>query len=253
MKPIFPHTLILTILLTPLAAHAGGVPPISPDRPGFTNGSDTVVPGLTQLEMGIAQTDFAAASGGGHAIDYPEALVRHGLTPNLELRAALPDYTHQDGTPSGYGDASLGVKYKFFQSRDGNTKAALTPAVSLPTGGAQHGTGQTDPSLTLAAQTASGARWGLSANLALADPTQNGGRSLQTAPSVSASYQLTPALSTYGELYDNFPQHGGSAPIADGGFTFASSANLQYDLEMGVGLGSAAPIRFFGGGVSVRF
>ncbi len=229
-------------------------PPLTPDRPGFTNGSEVVLPGHTELELGIARMDMAFSSGGGHATDYPEALVRQGLTPTLELRLALPDYFDvSNGGGQGLGDGSLGVKYKFYQSRDGNTKAALTPAVTLPVGAKAFTSGHADPSLTIAAQTASGARWGIAANLALSDPTQSDARRFNAAPSASVSYQLTPVLSSYGELYDDFPQGGPSTPIADGGFTVLVNDGLQLDAEVGCGLGSAAPVRFLGAGVAIRF
>ena len=229
------------------------LPALTPDRPGFTNGSDIVLPHRTQVEVGMAQTRASSANGGAITNDYPEALICTGLTPKLELRIGLPDYANQPGTASGFGDASLGVKYKVYQSKDGNTKAALTPAVTIPTGKTGFTSGHVDPLLTLGAQTISGARWGISANLALSDPTQNGSRVFTVAPSAAASYQITGALSAYGELYDNIPKTGATSPIADGGFTYLVNPNLQFDIETGAGLATGAPTRFFGGGVSVRF
>lgn len=234
-------------------AHAD-VSPISPDRPGFTNGSDVVPVGLTHLEIGIGETWTPSSAGGGHTVDGPEALIRHGITPNLEWRMTLPDrFSTSDNGPSGWGDAAVGAKWKFYQSKDGNTKAALFPGFSIPSHDGNFSSGQVDPSLVIGGQTSSGARWGLSANVGLTDPTQNGSRNFAAAPSAAAQYTITPTLSTYAELYDNVPKTGPTSPIADGGLILVPNPNLQYDIETGFGLGSGAPVRFIGGGVSIRF
>jgi hypothetical protein len=210
--------------------------------------------GLTHLEIGIADTLNAASTGGGHTVDYPEALIRHGVTPKLEWRVALPDrFTANQGGPKGWGDAAVGVKWKFYQDKTGNTKAALFPTVSIPSHDGNYSSGHVDPSLVIGAQTASGSRWGLSANINLTDPTINNVRNPAAAPSAAAQYQLTPTLSCYGELYDNVPKTGPTSPIADGGFILVPNNNTQYDIETGFGLGAGAPVRFVGGGVSVRF
>jgi hypothetical protein len=234
-------------------ATSTSLPALTPDRPGFTNGAEVVLPSRTQVEGGIAQTTAESRTGGGATTDYPELLIRRGLTPQVELRVGLPDYSAVVGGGHGLGDGSIGVKYKFYQSRDGSTKAALIPAVTVPVGARGFTSGHADPLLTLAAQTASGPRWGIAANLAFSDPSQSGGRIVTAAPSASVSYQMTPSLAGYGELYDSFAHRSGPIPVADGGFTFLVNSNLQVDAEAGYGLGASAPTRFFGGGISVRF
>ncbi len=258
MKRDIRYGLLLTVLFSGLShaaqADSTASPPLSTDRPGFTNGSDVVAPGRLQVEGGVAFTQNSVSQGGSQVTDLPELLVRQGLTPTLELRLSLPDYfTGGGGVPDGFGDASLGAKWKIYQSKDGNTKAALTPSLSIPFGSAAYTSSHVDPSLTFGAQTASGSRWGLSTNLALAYPTQDGSRNFSAAPSASVTYQLTTPLSVYGELYDNFPQRGGSTPIADGGFAYLVNPNFEVDAEMGLGLGSSAPVRFYGTGLGYRF
>ena len=197
----------------PNLAVRGDTPPPAPlatDRPGFTNGSDVVGVEHLQIEGGLAFTQNSVSGGGANVTDLPEVLVRQGLTPTLELRLSLPDYfTGGGGVPDGFGDASMGAKWKIYQSKDGNTKAAVTPTLSIPVGSAAYTSSHVDPALTFGVQTASGSRWGLSTNLALADPTQDGSRNFSTAPSVSVTYQLTNPLSIYSEIYDNFPERGG--------------------------------------------
>ena len=149
---------------------------MTPDRPGFTNGSDTVAPGRVQVELGVTRTKYASASGAAQATDAPQALIRTGLDAKTELRLTLPDYLWPSGSASGFSDGSVGIRYKFYQSRDGNTKLAFTPSLSVPVRSAVTSSGHVDPVLSLNGQTTSGARWGLSSNVILSYPTQNSGR-----------------------------------------------------------------------------
>ena len=75
------------------------------------------------------------------------------MTPALEADVVLPDYYHVRGGDRGFGDGALGVKYRFYQSKDGNTKASAAPSLSLPTHTA-FSSGKIDPTLLLGIQTA---------------------------------------------------------------------------------------------------
>lgn len=253
------HITAITGRADPLASPAAtspavaAEPALTPDRPGFTNGCEVVLPRRTEIEAGAAHAIAPSRAGGGIATDLPEILIRQGLTPQCELRVGLPDYLAVEQGAHGLGDGSMGVKYKFYQTRDGNTKAALIPALSIPIGAHALTSGHIDPLLTLAGQTISGARWGIAANLALSDPSQARGRAPAAAPSATVSYQLTPAFSTYCELYDSVAKSSLPTPIADEGLTYLVNRNLQFDAEAGWGLGGMAPIRFCGGGIAMRF
>ena len=214
---------------------------LTPDRPGFTNGSDTVAPGRIQVELGVARTKVAAANGGAQATDAPQALIRTGLNDKAELRLTLPDYVWPSGSRSGFSNGSVGIRYKFYQSKDGNTKLAFTPSLSVPVRSAVTSSGHVDPVLSLNGQTTSGARWGLSSNLILSYPTQNGGRVTDYTATGAVTYTLTSQLSVYGDYYYDAPVGSAPSPIADGGFTYKAAKNVQLDIETGRGLGGAAP------------
>ena len=233
------------------AADSGGA--LTPDRPGFTNGSDTVAPGHVQVELGTTRTKYSADSGQGQATDAPETLLRTGLNDKTELRVVLPNYVWPSGGKAGFGDGAVGVRYKFYQSKDGNTKLAFTPSLSIPVRSAVTTSGHVDPVLSLNGQTTSGARWGLSSNLILSYPTQNGGRVTDYTGTGQVTYALTGVLSVYGDYYYDAPIGGPPSPIADGGLTYRVGQNLQFDLGTGRGLGGNAPVQFYGGGVSLRF
>ena len=226
---------------------------LTPDRPGFTNGSDTVVPGRVQVEGGFSRTKYSADSGSGQVTDGPQTLVRAGLNPKLEVRLTLPDYLWPSGGQSGFGDGGIGVRYKFYQSKDGSTKLSLTPNLTIPIRSAVTTSGHVDPSLTLSGQTASGSRWGLSSNLSLAYPTISGKRITDFTATGQVTYQVSSPFAVFADAYDDLPREGPPSSIVDGGLTYRLTTNLQLDLETGRGLGGAAPVQFYGGGIAVRF
>jgi len=234
------------------AADSAAADAVTPDRPGFTNGSDVVPKGRIQVEGGVTRSVYSAFSGGGHATDGPETLLRTGLNDTTELRITLPNYIWPSGT-SGFGDGSIGIRYKFYQSKDGNTKFAFTPTLSVPLKTAVTTSGHVDPSFLLSGQTTSGARWGISSNLALSYPTQNGGRLANYTATAQVTYALSAPLAVFGDVYDNAVSGSLPTPIADAGFTYRIANNAQLDIETGRGLGGTAPTQFYGGGVAVRF
>lgn len=233
-----------------IAAPDAARPPINADRPGFTNGSDTVDPGQIVVETGATQT---RNQDGSVTDDYPEAEIRLGVGPDLEAEVFLPNDFKTHGGSKGFGDAVIGGKWRFYKSKNGAVRLSAAPYLSIPTRGA-FGTGRVDPSLILGAETSSGSRWDVQGNLDLSDPTQSDGSRLFTVtPAAAVAYTLTPALTVFGDAYDIVPRRGPSAPTTDGGLMFLLTNDIQLDAEVGAGLGGGAATRFFGGGVSFRF
>ena len=236
------------------APAAGADDAVTPDRPGFTNGSDVVPKGRIQVEGGVTRNAYPASSGMGRVTDAPQILLRTGLNDKTELRITLPDYFWPAGSSqSGFGDGAVGVRYKFYQSKDGNTKFAFTPSVSVPLKTAVTTSGHVDPAFLLSGQTTSGARWGISSNLILSYPTMNGGRLANYTATAQVTYALSGPLAVFGDVYDNGVSGSLPSPIADAGFTYKIANNAQIDLETGRGLGGMAPTQFYGGGVAIRF
>ncbi len=239
---------------SPAAAPAGADDAVTPDRPGFTNGSDVVPKGRIQVEGGTTRNLYSASSGQGHVTDTPEVLLRTGLNDKTELRITLPDYFWPSGSSrSGFGDGAVGLRYKFYQSADGNTKFAFTPSLSVPLKTAVTTSGHVDPTLLLSGQTTSGARWGISSNLILSYPTVSGSRLANYTATAQVTYALSGPLSVFGDVSDNAVSGSLPLPIADAGFTYKVASNAQLDIETGRGLGGTAPTQFYGGGVAVRF
>ena len=239
------------------------------DRPGFTNGSGIVAPGRVIAENGIARTK---PQGESAVTDLPETLLRFGVSPALEAQVQLPSYFTVRGGGSGAGDGLLGLKYKFYQSADGKTRAALAPGFTVPLGNAQFGTPNIDPALNISADRQLGKRTKLAVNLVLNYASERGaqgqnsgggggmggggmggGRNFVVTPAASLGYSLSPKLSTYLDGYTSLPQRGASASVVDGGFAYLLNKNVQLDAEAGFGVGGAAPSNFVGAGLSFRF
>lgn len=223
---------------------------VTPDRPGFTNGSDTVAGGRAQVEIGLTRMQSA---GEPRVTDGPEALLRTGLNARTELRLTLPNQVWQSHGGSGFSDGAVGVRYKVFQSRNGAAKLALTPTLTIPVRSAVTSSGHADPSLNLSGQIASGSRWGLSSNLILGFPTQNGRRVADYTAAGQVVYGLSQKLSVFGDVYEDVPVGSAPSPLADTGLTYLVQPRIQLDLETGLGLGGAAPAQFYGGGVAFLF
>ena len=253
------------LLLTP-AAFAQTAPDapslLVPDRPGLTNGSDTVAPGHLQVEIGLTRSKGPSANpaapggasqgGGGLTTDAPETLLRTGLNDKTELRLTLPNYLWPSGSStSGFTDGAIGLRRKVYQSR--TLKIALTPTLTVPLKTAVTSSGHVDPSLNLSGQLASGARWTLASNLILSYPTQSGRRLADYTGTGSATYALSGALSTFVDFSYDAPVGSAPSPIADGGFAYTLTKNTQLDLETGRGLGGSAPTQFYGGGFVIVF
>lgn len=226
---------------------------VTPDRPGFTNGSDTVPLGRIQVEGGLTRTAFTAETGGGHATDAPELLIRTGLSGRMELRLTLPNFLWPSAGANGFEDGAVGVRYKLYQSKDGGTKFAFTPGLSIPIKSAVTSSGHVDPSFTLSGQTQSGSRWGISSNLVLSYPTEDDRRLPDYTATAQVTYALSGPLAVFGDCSEEVPVGSAPSPVADAGLTYKIAANTQLDLETGRGLGGAAPAQFYGGGIAFRF
>ena len=260
MTRLFAYPLLLVAL--PLAAHADGPSLLVPDRPGLTNGSDTVAPGHLQVEIGITRSKgpsanpaapggSAGGSGASQTTDAPETLLRTGLDSKTELRLTLPNYLWPSGSDSGFTDGAIGLRRKVYQSR--TLKIALTPTLTVPLKTAVTSSGHVDPSLNLSGQLTSGARWTIASNLILSYPTQSGRRLADYAGTGSATYALSGALSTFLDFSYDAPVGSAPSPIADGGFAYTLTKNTQLDIETGRGLGGSAPTQFYGGGFVIVF
>ncbi|MDX1482510.1 MAG: transporter, partial [Woeseiaceae bacterium] len=70
---------------------------------------------------------------------------------------------------------------------------------------------------------------------------------------VGVSFAVNERTGGYIEYFAEFPDRGDSRHTLNGGVTWLSRINLQYDVQAGVGLNDDAADFFLGAGVAYRF
>lgn len=226
-------------------------PPIATDRPAITD-SSTVVPKSDLLfENGLTET----GSQGQRSFDFPETLVRFGLTSKTELRFTVPDYFQNVNVgrsfASGWGDLSLGMKQQIVASAQG-FDASLTVMLSLPTGADTISSHGYDPQFLLPWSHSISKNWTTAGMFALFWPTQGATRNLIGQPSLLFDRQITNRWDAFIEYAGDFPQRGTAQHLLHLGTAFKITPNQQFDFHVGFGLSSAAVDHLIGFGYSFQ-
>ena len=224
---------------------------IATDRPDFTESALVVKRKQLQIETGFTYTRIAGDSSFGA----PEALFRYGVGKKFELRLGLPNHGsfHSGGqTQSGLGATYLGFKYQIGPTKD-DVNISIIPAVFAPTGGNDFNSGDWDPEVKLCFSKSFTDRFGISAMLYAAYPTQPQGRNFTLQQTVSFSYSLDSRWGTFYEFVNTFPERGASQHFFHSGVTYLVNRNTQIDIHFGFGLSREAPDHLIAAGYSVRF
>ena len=233
--------------------NAASAPPvIITDRPAFTDASTVVPSGYLVFENGFTQT----GSQGQSSFDFPETLVRFGLTSKTELRVGVPDYfqnfNNGRGFGSGFGDLSLGVKQQLFATSAG-FDASLIVALSFPSGAniiSSHGY---DPQFLVPWSHPISKNWTAAGMFSVLWPTEGTRRNLTGQTSFYLDRQITSKWDAFVEYGGEYPQRGGPQHLIHTGTSYKLTSNQQFDFHFGFGLSSAAADHFVGFGYSFQF
>lgn len=225
-------------------------PPMVTDRPDFTESAAAVR--RVQLEAGWT----VEAADGADAHTVGEALLRIPAARGLELRVGLPSWRADGSVPTedAFGDASVGAKLELARggADGGGPDLALLAGASFPVG--DRGSEGPAPEARLAAAVPLGPRLGLGLNLGAASPEDAAGRFVEAVGSVALGVDAGGGVGLFAELYGLGRSEGRDDEIvADGGFTFALSSDLQLDARIGVPLDGGGRDLEAGAGLSVRF
>src|ERR1700733_2929001 len=111
-----------------------------PSRPTVTSATDTTECGVVEIEYGLERQ----WPGGGANRDDLSGGLRLGLTHNLDFHWASADFLHiMDGAGdrTGFGDTSLGLRYRFLGQTKHRPSLGLFYEAKVPSASAVLGLG----------------------------------------------------------------------------------------------------------------
>ncbi|MGA2182208.1 MAG: transporter [Bryobacteraceae bacterium] len=235
---------------------------MSTDRPDFTESTDIVKVGVTQVETGFVADNHALAGASVRTWTAPSTLIRTGVTSWLELRADTGGFQHERdvvnhsaATPhAGFSDIQIEAKFLLARERGLLPALAVITILTIPTGTAGFSENGYNPELELC--WSKSLRWGFDAggNLNVSWNRGDPANSLGQAQSLSVGHRLSAHLRGYWEVYRVAPIPGDEAAhwIANTGISRMLGRNAQVDVEAGHSLLARTPTWFLGAGFSVR-
>jgi hypothetical protein len=232
-------------------------PPITPDRPDYTEGSDVVSPGVIQFESGVTYEGRTYDGIASRSVTVPGALIRIGLLPRVEVRLGGDGFLSENAggvRTSGYSDFELSTKVQLLNQQASGVALAVIALVSLPTGATGFSSGGVDPTLKIAWGRDMPAGFDVSGNVNFMSVTDDVGRFTQRALSVSVGHDVIAGFGGFIEAYTFTPMERGerSGVTLDWGVSRLIGRDFQFDVEAGRGLTAAAPDWFVGAGFALR-
>jgi hypothetical protein len=242
--------------------------PLCADRPGLGTPACTVDAGRTVVELGGADwtldQDSAQRS---DTLIAGDLLIRHGVTPNLEIQAGWTAFgtvrtrDKASGTvsrSSGVGDITLAARYNLSNPDGSGFSAAIMPYATLPTGGEAIGAGDWGAGLILPISYSLNDTIGIALTPAI-DAAVDGdrqGRHLAYGSVIGLSAALSDSVSAALEAQmtrDEDPAGHTTQTLASLSFAWVSGDTLQLDAGAVAGLNAASPDIGLYFGITRRF
>jgi hypothetical protein len=133
----------LAILVAMIAENAFAGAPFQTDDPAVLD--------VGHSDVLVFNQQTLAASGRSGALAAAE--IHYGLLPNLEVDLSMPynfNFPAGGGAQRGYGDTTLGIKYRMIQEADTTPQLSFVPKLNLSTGNADRGLGNGGDQLFIA-------------------------------------------------------------------------------------------------------
>jgi hypothetical protein len=233
-------------------------PPMTSNRPGISESEALLVPRSFQVELGMAFSEFSDALMRHQVVDLPEATIRFGVTPRVELFANVSNWfvdhrTFGDvsGDVSGAGDTSINAKLAWLSEGQHPINLNVAAGLSLPVGSDDFSSGGYDPSLRLLWSRSLPRDFAVSGNLDIASVTVGDDRLVASAASLGLGHSLTARSSWFVELFGDFVD-GDAQWQFDGGVAIVTSDDFQIDLSAGRTLQSGPAAWFVAAGITIR-
>ncbi len=254
MKPLHFHLpAALLLLALPVFAAEPALPELVSDRPDYTESTETIRPGFTQLEGGWRWEGHNRSN----STTGPSPLLRIGLASRLELRLGSDGYQIESTVGqrnSGGSDFEVGAKLRVAEQARWRPAFSVITAVSVPVGGARFSSGGLDPFLKLcwSKSLPHGFDAGVNANFRW--DTGEAETFVERGYSLTVGHKLPAGLRGFAEVYRVSPivDDERSHVVADAGVSRMLGKNVQLDLEVGRTLGARTPAWVFGFGFVIR-
>jgi outer membrane putative beta-barrel porin/alpha-amylase len=216
-----------------------------PSRPTVANATDLTQCGVVEVEYGY---DHQWLGAGTHRNDLTGGL-RFGLTPNLDLHwssASFLNVVDGAGSRSSFGDAWLGLKYRFLVQKKHRPSLGLYYAAKVPTASFSRGmgSGQVDHSFSLlASKDVTHIHFDFNVIGLLIGRTSASGVDHNLGFALSAYYPLTRRLNLVVEPYGYTLLNESTPAFAStmGGFTYQVGPRIYLDAGFDVGVTHGAP------------
>jgi hypothetical protein len=223
---------------------AQAMPDIATDRPSFSATPQTVGAGIWLGEFGYLYT---GNDDGPDQQTLPQALLRYGLADDMELQINWSGYSRADsGGPSGFTDASIGVKIQL-SDRPGATRMAFLATLSVPIGEDELSSDSFDPAVKFAWSHSGIADFFGTAAIASSDGD------LTFSNGVGVAFAVGDRQGLFVEHQMDTPENSSTSHILNSGFTWLLSADTQVDLNASIGLNDNASDYTLGFGYARRF
>jgi len=231
------------------------------DRPSLSTSTITVPPGKLQIESGVDYSRSRVSHGQTEQQLLLDILFRMGITSRVEARLDInPVVWLKDAdTDVGFGDVTVAVKYRFFDSPEGSWWPSLgvLPFVKIPTARSPIGSERVDIGCTGLATFDLPWQLSLDLNVGLAGIGQSEGAYflLQETVSASLSRQITDRFAAYGELFYASPSERHTRDVVgfDAGVQYLILPRVVIDMAAQVARGTPGPDFAIRAGLSFRF
>ena len=234
--------------------------PLVPERPGFTASSGVVGLGVLQLEQGY--TFETARMHGWHfkTLSAPQMLVHFGFSDDFELRFGTNGYSWQElrlaetlGSARGLSDYIVSGKLRLMRQGARQPEVSVMAGISFPARGSDFTTSGIDPLLSFALSKDLPRGFSVTTNLNVAAITDDSGRLLSTAKSVSISHRVKGSASAFGELFrTTIGRTEGSQTAVSAGMYWLLGKHVQVDIAGGHTVAGLRPAWFATAGFVIR-
>jgi Putative MetA-pathway of phenol degradation len=235
---------------------------IPTDGPSISTSTVTVPPAALQIESGVQYSRSRVSHGQNEQQLLLNVLLRTGITSRVEARLEVSPlvWLKDEDSNVGFGDVTLSVKYRFFDSPEGSwwwPSLGVLPFVKLPTARSPIGSERVDIGCTALATFDLPWQLSLDANVGLAGIGQSEGAYflLQETASAALTRQMSNRWAIYGELFYSSPSEPHTRDVVgfDTGVQFLIFPRVALAMAVLVARGTPGPDVAIRAGLYVRF